>query len=160
VEALSSTTIVSASRDTTIRIWNIETGECEAILEGHTSTIRTAAVHGDTLVSSNYDCTARVWSLSKKTCLHVLNGHENKVFSVAFDGKRIVTGSLDKTARLWDPSTGFVCPHFQVPLTHFFQGLFSYFSRPRPHIALTDPRSSHSFRRHHGNSPGMVIGDF
>ena len=55
VKALSSSTLVSASRDTTVRIWDVKTGECTAVLEGHTATIRALAAHGDTLVSASYD---------------------------------------------------------------------------------------------------------
>jgi F-box and WD-40 domain protein CDC4 len=106
VKALSSSTVVSASRDTTIRVWDIEIGECTALLEGHTATIRALAAHGDTLVSASYDGDARVWSLEKKECIHVLKGHDKNLYTVVFDGKIIVTGSLDDTARVWDPVSG------------------------------------------------------
>ena len=106
LKALSPTTAISASRDSTMRLWNVGTEEREAVLEEHTSTIRALAVHDDTLVSASFDHDARVWSLERKECLKVLKGHEDKVYSVAFDGERIVTGSLDKTARLWDPASG------------------------------------------------------
>jgi len=36
--------IVSGSADKTLRIWNIETGKCELILEGHTSYVRCCAI--------------------------------------------------------------------------------------------------------------------
>jgi len=89
-----------------MRIWNIETGECEAVLEGHTKTVRNLAIHQDLLVSASYDNTARIWSLDTKECVRVLQGHTSNMYSVVFDGKRIVTGSLDTTARVWEPASG------------------------------------------------------
>ena len=114
VKALSATSVVSASRDTTIRIWNVESGQCEAVLEGHTATIRSLAAHGDLLVSASYDEDARIWSLQKRECLHVLKGHTSQVYAIVFDGKRIVTGSLDCTARVWDPESGYVFPDIVI----------------------------------------------
>ncbi|TVY73487.1 F-box/WD repeat-containing protein, partial [Lachnellula suecica] len=104
--ALSSSSILTGSRDTTLKVWNIETGECETTFEGHTATVRSVARHGDIVVSASYDHDARVWSLEKKDCLHVLKGHTAQLYGVDFDGKQIVTGSLDKTARVWNPESG------------------------------------------------------
>lgn len=36
----SGNTLVSGSTDRTVRVWNMETGECTHIFEGHTSTVR------------------------------------------------------------------------------------------------------------------------
>ena len=35
--------VVSASEDKTLKVWNIETGECVATLEGHSREVRRAA---------------------------------------------------------------------------------------------------------------------
>ncbi|KAH8687654.1 WD40-repeat-containing domain protein [Tricladium varicosporioides] len=103
---VSSNSIVSASRDTTLRIWNAGSGECEAVLEGHTKTVIQLAHSGDIIVSASYDGDGRVWSLAQKKCLHVLKGHQDQLYAVAFDGDTIVTGGLDKTARVWDAKSG------------------------------------------------------
>ncbi|KAK0101565.1 hypothetical protein ONS95_006731 [Cadophora gregata] len=106
ISTLSTSRVLSGSRDTTLRIWNINTATCEAILEGHTKTIRQIAVKDNVAVSASYDSDARVWDLETGTCLHVLKDHTEKLYAVAFDGKRIVTGSMDKTVRVWDPVSG------------------------------------------------------
>lgn len=118
--ALSSKSIITASRDTTLKLWNIELGELEATFEGHTKTVRAAAHHGGLVVSASYDHDARIWSLKKKECLHILRGHTQQLFSVAFDGEIIVTGSLDKTARVWDPETGYVLTSCPLPKTRSY----------------------------------------
>lgn len=110
--ALSSKKAITSSRDTTLKIWDVETGACEATLEGHTGTVRSMARHGDLVVSVSYDNDARIWSLEKKECVHILKGHAAQIYAVAFDGARIVTGSLDTTARVWDPRTGYVFRSF------------------------------------------------
>lgn len=86
---------------------------CEHVFEGHTTTIRSIAVHGDVVVSASYDFDARVWNLEQTKSLHVLKGHTAQVYSITFDGHRIVTGSLDQTARLWDPVSGYAS--FETP---------------------------------------------
>ena len=32
--------VVSASRDKTLKVWDVETGECVATLEGHSDSVR------------------------------------------------------------------------------------------------------------------------
>lgn len=110
--ALSSNSVLTGSRDATLKVWNIETGECEATLVGHTASVRSTARHGDIVVSASYDHDARIWSLEQKKCLHTLKGHTAQLYCVAFDGKRIVTGGLDATARVWDPESGYMPQYF------------------------------------------------
>lgn len=108
LKALSATTVLSGSRDKTLRVWDIESGQCKMIFEGHTATVRDVATNGGLAVSGSYDEEARIWSLETGKCLRVLKGHESQIYSVVFDGKRIVTGGLDNTARVWDPVTGYM----------------------------------------------------
>ena len=35
--------VVSASRDETLKVWDVETGKCVAALEGHSGLVRRAA---------------------------------------------------------------------------------------------------------------------
>ena len=103
-------TAISGSRDTTLRIWDIEKGVCLNVLVGHQASVRCLEIHGDLVVSGSYDTTAKVWSISKGTCLRTLSGHFSQIYAIAFDGNRIATGSLDTSVRIWDPHTGFVTP--------------------------------------------------
>jgi F-box and WD-40 domain protein CDC4 len=101
-----SKTAISGSRDTTLRIWDIEKGVCKNVLVGHQASVRCLEIHGDIVVSGSYDTTAKVWSISKGTCLRTLSGHFSQIYAIAFDGNRIATGSLDTSVRVWDPHTG------------------------------------------------------
>ena len=56
--------MVSGSRDTTLRVWDLEKGISTKVLVGHSSSVRCLAVHGDLVVSGSYDYTAMVLSLT------------------------------------------------------------------------------------------------
>jgi WD40 repeat protein len=106
------TRIVSGSYDSTIRIWDAQTGE-EVIepFTGHTSIIQSVAFSpdGTRIVSGSYDRTIRIWDAQTgEEVVEPLTGHTDRVQSVAFspDGTRIVSGSFDKTIRIWDAKTG------------------------------------------------------
>jgi WD40 repeat protein len=101
---------VTGSYDKTARVWDLDTGACLRILEGHTGCVTSVALHADgrRAVSGSTDNTLRVWDLDTGACLRILEGHTNWVNSVALhaDGRRAVTGSEDKTVRVWDLDTG------------------------------------------------------
>ena len=102
--------VVSGSRDDTVRVWDVDTGEGLKTLMGHTGTVRSVSVHRDgrRVVSGSHDETVRVWDLDTGACLRILEGHTNWVNSVALhmDGRRAASGSSDKTVRVWDLDTG------------------------------------------------------
>jgi hypothetical protein len=57
--------IVSGSVDRTIRIWDINTGQCLKILHGHTGSIFSVCVAGDRIVSGSDDNTIRIWAMQQ-----------------------------------------------------------------------------------------------
>jgi WD40 repeat protein len=44
--------VITGSQDKTARVWDVATGECVHVLEGHTGFVMCAAVHGTTYVNS------------------------------------------------------------------------------------------------------------
>ncbi|KAK3807633.1 MAG: hypothetical protein J3Q66DRAFT_374382 [Benniella sp.] len=106
--------IVSGSRDSTVRLWDVETGDTLHILIGHSGTVSSVAYspRGNMIASAGYDKTVRIWDMDTEECRYTLSGHEGVVASVAFspDCNFIASGSHDKTIRLWDATTG-VCSH-------------------------------------------------
>jgi len=102
-------TLVSGSRDRTVKVWNLETGECRATLIGHFGFVLVVAVtpDGRTLVSGSRDRTVRVWNLETGKCRATLEGHAGHVLSIAVtpDGRTLVSGSSDRTVRVWDLET-------------------------------------------------------
>jgi LSD1 subclass zinc finger protein len=101
---------VSGLEDKTVRVWDLETGQCVRTLAGHTDSVSGLAVTADgrLVVSASADGTLRVWNLGRGKCLRILKGHMDWVSAVAVtaDGQRAVSGSKDKTVRVWNLETG------------------------------------------------------
>ena len=51
---------VSGSRDSTLRVWDVQHGKCLRILAGHHESVRCLDVCGNRVVSGSYDNTCRV----------------------------------------------------------------------------------------------------
>jgi hypothetical protein len=64
---------VSGSGDNTLRVWDLESGECLRTLEGHSSSVDSVGVtpDGRRAVSGSDDNTLRVWDLESGECLCV-----------------------------------------------------------------------------------------
>ena len=102
--------VVTASEDSTARLWDVETGKVIAVLLGHEGSVQSAAFSPDgrRVVTASDDNTARLWDAETGKVIAVLQGHEGPVQHAVFspDGRRVVTASWDNTARLWDVETG------------------------------------------------------
>ncbi|MBW4623355.1 MAG: hypothetical protein KME17_28860 [Cyanosarcina radialis HA8281-LM2] len=102
--------LASGSGDQSVKLWDIDTGECLKTLTGHTNRVYTVAFSpdGKTLASGSFDRTIALWDVDSGDRLKTLTGHSQGVFSVAFspDGKTLASGSLDHTVKLWDVRTG------------------------------------------------------
>ena len=97
-----ATKIVSGSRDATIRVRYVDTGEC--ILTFERSYVRTGYVYsvdltadGTKIVSGSRDNTIRVCNVDNGECILTLKGHTDNVNSVGFnqDGTKIASRSDD-----------------------------------------------------------------
>ncbi|KAG8702139.1 hypothetical protein FRC09_004926 [Ceratobasidium sp. 395] len=104
--------VVSGSADTTVRIWDAETGDAAlSPLEGHTGAVRCLTVSPDSrrVVSGSADATVRVWDAKTgEVVFEPLQGHTEEVSCVAFsrDYHLIVSGSRDQTVWIWSAESG------------------------------------------------------
>jgi F-box and WD-40 domain protein CDC4 len=71
----NETTVVSGSKDATIRVWDIASGDCRHVLAGHTSGVLSMTIFNNKLVSGSFDRTVKIWDLSNAQCLQTLEGH-------------------------------------------------------------------------------------
>lgn len=101
---------VSASRDHTLRVWDLETGRQMHIMEGHSRPVNGIAIAPDAerAVSVAHDNTVKVWDLKTGRELCTMEGHSGPVNGIAItpDGRRAVSASADKTLKVWDLETG------------------------------------------------------
>lgn len=66
--------VVSGSLDTSIRVWDVETGACKHTLMGHQSLTSGMELRNNILVSGNADSTVKVWDITTGQCLQTLAG--------------------------------------------------------------------------------------
>jgi len=116
-------TLVSASRDTTIRLWDVETGKSKNLMTtGHTGAIRTLGLFedGKTLLSASADCTLRLWNTETQDQQLIPVKHPWSAFDFAFseDGRTVAIGSNRGTVRLWSRDTGVFIAIFQASHRH------------------------------------------
>jgi WD40 repeat protein/tRNA A-37 threonylcarbamoyl transferase component Bud32 len=97
--------LASCSRDRTVRLWQVGSGECRE-LRGHTNEVFAAAFHPDgrRLATGGRDRAVWLWDLERGEEVARLRGHTSFVWSLAWtpDGKTLASGSGDATVRLWD----------------------------------------------------------
>ncbi|NJN65998.1 MAG: WD40 repeat domain-containing protein [Chloroflexaceae bacterium] len=99
-----------AMDETSLLVWDVQTGRSLWRLEGHTGWIRSLAFSpdGSLLASASTDRTIRVWDVQQGGTIHTLTGHTDMVSGVAFspDGSLLASTSRDGTVRLWEVRTG------------------------------------------------------
>lgn len=104
----SSDTILMATahNDTTVRLWDMETGGQRAVLRGHTQPVLAVAFSPDgaRLATAGQDGMVLLWDTASQAQAGALQGHTGPVTSLAFspDGVLLASGSEDNTVRLWD----------------------------------------------------------
>jgi WD40 repeat protein len=100
---------ISGSNDASLKVWDIESGECLNNLIGHTLKVNSVALTQDCsrAVSGGHgmDSAVRVWDLKTGACLHTLVGHTSGVTSLCItpDSKRAISASRGGD---WERGTG------------------------------------------------------
>jgi WD40 repeat protein len=102
--------VVSGHQDNTVRIWNVDTGECMRQLLGHKKRVQSVVFsHDSTLVASvSRDKTARIWNTDSGACKYVLRHAKNSPYKVFFrhDSKLLASFSTGNFVRFWQVDTG------------------------------------------------------
>ncbi|MFP3042600.1 caspase family protein [Treponema primitia] len=102
--------IVSASRDTALKVWDTGSGRELRTLSGHTKEVFSVVYSpdGKRIVSGSDDNTLKIWDAESGRELRTLTSHALGVNAAAWspDGKYLVSGSRDHTIKIWDALTG------------------------------------------------------
>ncbi|KAF2489417.1 beta transducin-like protein HET-E2C [Lophium mytilinum] len=102
-----STWLASASRDSTIKIWDVSSGTCKQTLKGHDDEVATAVFsHDSTQLASVSIDAVKVWDLNSGACLQTKDPGD-RAHSVAFshDSTRLAAACTD-TVRIWGLTSG------------------------------------------------------
>lgn len=100
----------SGSDDKTVKIWDLETGQCRATLKGHTDRVNSVAItpDGKRILSGSNDKSVRVWDAGSGREVAKLEGHTTYVRSlVTFRCNDYALSSQDSykgviNLKLWD----------------------------------------------------------
>lgn len=113
---------LSASSDFSIKLWNIESGQCIETFKGHSGEVWSANFSPDEtkIVSASQDATVKIWNANSGTCLKTLTGHNAVVkYAVFFpDGTKIVSGAKDGEIKIWNANTGSCISTLEVPYNY------------------------------------------
>ncbi|TKR68269.1 hypothetical protein L596_024270 [Steinernema carpocapsae] len=109
------TIFASCSEDSTIKIWDFESGEYDRTLKGHTAAVQDICFDktGILLGSCSADLTIKIWDFSNSyDCLKTLKGHDHNISSITFvpSGDYLLSASRDRQVKMWEVSTGY-CIH-------------------------------------------------
>ena len=106
VDMLSDGRIVSASWDKTIKIWNLNSGQCKQTLKDSVNkgiVMCMLILPNDILVTGSGDDIIKVWDLKINKLVNTLIGHSGVIscFSTISDDT-ICSGSWDGTIKIWN----------------------------------------------------------
>jgi WD40 repeat protein len=91
-----------------IKVWNLRTGNLLHTLTGHHKRIYALAISPEKqfLVSGGHKI--KLWDLQTGKWLHTLTGHNGWVYSLTIspDGQTLISAGADKTIKLWHLPTG------------------------------------------------------
>ncbi|MFH4977842.1 hypothetical protein AB6A40_004551 [Gnathostoma spinigerum] len=108
--------LISASSDTTVKVWNAQKGFCMSTLRTHRDYVRALAYAKDVelVASGGFDQLIYLWDVATLTKLTALNntvttsslsGNKDSIYSLAMNpsGTVIISGSTEKVLRVFDP---------------------------------------------------------
>ncbi|KZF21668.1 putative E3 ubiquitin ligase complex SCF subunit sconB [Xylona heveae TC161] len=94
--------LATGSYDSTIKIWDIETGKELRTLRGHESGVRCLQFDDTKLISGSIDRSLKIWNWRTGECLSTITGHSDAIITLHFDSKLLASGSADRTIKIWN----------------------------------------------------------
>jgi len=112
---------VTSGGDGTLTLYDSESGDKRATLNGHTDTAGVCAVSpdGTFIVSGGADRTVRIWDAKTFRQRHLLKGHSDAVWGVAVspDARVVASASWDGSLRVWSTESGREQMRFEHPVS-------------------------------------------
>lgn len=102
--------LATASDDSSVKIWDWDSGEVERTLKAHTKRVSDCQFNstGTVLVTCSYDLFIKLWNVDNDyQNSATLRGHEHSISSARFlnGDDRVISSSRDHTLRIWEVQT-------------------------------------------------------
>ena len=120
--------------DTTLRLWDVRTGECIHSFSGHSdifsgdyNTVNTVGFtpDGRFAVSASREPTLKLWDVRNGQCIRTMEGHGKGIYTASFSpaGGYLISGAADTTCRIW-----------QLDWEYMFPGWADWDEEARPYL--------------------------
>jgi WD40 repeat protein len=118
---LSDGSLASGSRDSTIKIWDLNKKLTIKTLNGHTGPVTSLlSLSNENLASSSEDKTVKMWDIKEGKVLNTLTGHTDCVSVLTLlSSDYLASGSSDCTIKIWNINSGTLkktIGHFEQPV--------------------------------------------
>ncbi|MBC8870724.1 MAG: tetratricopeptide repeat protein [Planctomycetes bacterium] len=149
--------IVTASRDNTARVWQVEDGKPAGPPLEHSNWVFRARLSRDQryVLTACRDHMARLWDWRSGKLVGPAMEHEDEVFDAAFhaDERWVLTAGRDRTIRFWEGSTGQPI----APQSRFTRSIHQVYVTPdgKHAVAPTSSLSFTVFTLGHLTDPGI-----
>ncbi len=111
--------LASASKDTTVRIWDLTNNLEKFKLTGHNDSVFSLKlITCDMLASGSKDSTIKLWNITSGELIRTLTSHASFIYwSIdMLNNHTLISGSFDKTIKIWDTNNGSLLNTIQTGL--------------------------------------------
>jgi WD40 repeat protein len=98
-----SNKMISASRDNTVKIWDLEDGHCLKTLNDHQHIVNCILIiPGDKFISGSDDETIKIWDINSYECLNTLNNESMVISFCLISNYKVAVGCGDGLINIWN----------------------------------------------------------
>ncbi|KAL0489220.1 hypothetical protein AKO1_013749 [Acrasis kona] len=108
IQFLPNGRLVSGSNDATIRVWNVDSGECCITMLGHNDWVRSLDILNErTIISGGDDGTIRTWDIETGKQIRIYGRDMGWIYDISvMDDDYFISGSKDGKLRVWSAARG------------------------------------------------------
>jgi WD40 repeat protein len=102
VTMLPDGTLASGSKDSTVKIWNLQSGACIKTLQERAWITSLTVLPDGTLASGSWDTTIKLWNNESRECISTLMGHTDCINDlIVLPNGKLASSSNDGTIKIW-----------------------------------------------------------